>query len=389
MSKYDDLKTQIKELNEKCHNRIKNDIEETKNRNSTEYIVIRNYLQKKSFYIEDLSELTKNTSRNITDLLKKLKFIRFKQKKLIIQHKRLNWLRRLIEDFIVFLNYPINKKSSRSIKIINYFIKNQKLDPRDFKIALAGVIEFKPENHKFFTEDELENMSSIIRNASWGMSMYYFRQLYLIYLERYPEIQSIQLDSIESEKDDKENAESDDVIAEIEEIDIKELVNENEKLSEDLSESRAAFDFIAMQYEDLKSKLEESKKDVYDKVLVKIFKNFNSVENNNVLDAFFIAKFTLNKLKQSGWKPSPPELNSALYMFNLFSEFFKRQGLITRYDIEERIEISLENVDDFDYKGTDIIEGVKVTAKVLSPAWYLNDNKISKASIVEIKNKEE
>ncbi len=389
MSKYDDLKTQIKELNEKCHNRIKNDIEETKNRNSTEYIVIRNYLQKKSFYIEDLSELTKNTSRNITDLLKKLKFIRFKQKKLIIQHKRLNWLRRLIEDFIVFLNYPINKKSSRSIKIINYFIKNQKLDPRDFKIALAGVIEFKPENHKFFTEDELENMSSIIRNASWGMSMYYFRQLYLIYLERYPEIQSIQLDSIESEKDDKENAESDDVIAEIEEIDIKELVNENEKLSEDLSESRAAFDFIAMQYEDLKSKLEESKKDVYDKVLVKIFKNFNSVENNNVLDAFFIAKFTLNKLKQSGWKPSPPELNSALYMFNLFSEFFKRQGLITRYDIEERIEIILENVDDFDYKGTDIIEGVKVKAKVLSPVWYHNDNKVSTATILATKNIED
>ncbi|MBA7708450.1 hypothetical protein ES703_117349 [subsurface metagenome] len=286
------------------------------------------------------------------------------------------------------MNYPNNKKSSKSIEKIIYFIQNQKQHTRNFKIALVGVVESK--NHLFFTGEELQEMNSIIRNASWGMSMYYFKELYSIYLKYYPEIQSIQVESIEPEKEEADNVELDDVLDEVEEeIDVKELISENEKLSEDLSESRAACDFVAMQYEDLKSKLEDTKKETYDGILTKIFKNFNSLENNYALDAFFIAKFTLNKLKKSGWKPSPPELNSALFIFELFSEFFKRQELTSRYDIGELIEITLENVDDFNYKGTELRENMKVMTKVLSPAWYLKNKNISKANVIEINIEED
>jgi len=315
-------------------------------------------------------------------MVKKLGFIRFRQRKLVVQSKFLRWLRIFIEDFIVFLNYPNNKKSSKSIEKINYFIQNQKQRPRNFKIALVGVVESK--NHLFFTEEELEGMSSIIKNGSWGLSMYYFKELYSIYLKHYPEIQSVLVESIEPEKEEIEAVEPDDILDEIEEeIDVKELIGENEKLNEDLSESRAACDFIAMQYEDLKSKMEDIKKETYDRILTKIFKNFNSLEYNYALDAFFIARFTLNTLKKSGWKPYPPELSSALYIFELFSEFFKRQGLTSRYDIGELIEINLENVDDFNYKGTELRENMKVMTKVLSPAWYLKNKKISKANVIE------
>jgi len=388
LKNYKEIKNQITELNKRCLKKIENDTEDIQKRNSAEYIVIKNYLQKKSYHFDDLSNLTNFPQKIIIDMVKKLGFIRFKQKKLVVQSKFLRWLRIFIEDFIVFLNYPNNKKSSKSIERINFFIQNQKQHPRNFKITLAGALESK--NHLFYTEEGLEEMSSIIKNGSWGLSMYYFKELYSIYLKHYPEIQSIQKESIEPEKEETEDVEPDDVLDEIEEeIDVKELIGENEKLSEDLSESRAACDFIAMQYEDLKSKMEDIKKEAYDRILTKIFKNFNSIENNKALDAFFIAGTTLNKLKKSGWKPSPPELNSALFIFDLFSEFFKRQGLTSRYDLDELIEITLENVDDFDYKGTEIRENMKVMTKVLSPAWYLKNKKISKAKVIEINFEED
>lgn len=378
---------QIKDLNERCLKRIQIDSEEMKQRNLTEYIVIRNYLQKESYYIQDLINITKSSGRDIIDLLKRLKFIRFDHKKLVVKKKRLNWLRWFIEDFINFLNYPISKECNRSIEKVNYFIKNQK-HTRDFKIILTGIIESK--NHLFLTQDELEDISSIIKNASWGMSMYYFKQLHSIYQKKYPEIQSIQVEVIEPEKEEKEDIEPSDVLDEIEEeVNIRELISQNENLSENLSESRAVCDFIAMQYEDLKTKMEDTKKEAYEKILAKIFKNFNSIENNNALDAFFIARFTLNKLKKSGWKPSNPELNSALYIFDLFSEFFKRQGLNPKYEIGELIEITLENVDNFNYKGTEIRKNMKVITKVLSPAWFLKNKRISKAKVIEIKNMED
>ena len=388
MKNYKEIKNQITKLNKRCLRKIENDTEDIQKRNSAEYIVIKNYLQKKSYHLDDLSNLTNISQNIIRNMVKKLGFIGFKQKKLVVQSKFLRWLRNFIEDFVVFLSYPMNKKSSKSIERINYFIKNQKQHPRNFKIALAGAVESK--NHLFFTEEELKEMSSIIRNASWGMSMYYFKELHSIYLKYYPEIQSIQVESIEFEKEEKEDVEPDDFLDEIEgEIDIKELIVENEKLNEALSESRAACDFIAMQYEDLKFKVEDTKNEAYDKILTKIFKKFNSLENNKALDAFFIAKFTLNKLKKSGWKPSPPELNSALYIFDLFSEFFKRQELTSRYDIGELIEITLENVDDFNYKGMEIRDKMKVMTKVLSPAWYLKNKIISKANVIEINLEED
>ena len=69
----------------------------------------------------------------------------------------------------------------------------------------------------------------------------------------------------------------------------------------------------------------------------------------------------------------------------LFSEFFKRQGLTSRYDIGELIEITLDNVEDFNYKGTEINENMKVMTKVISPALYLKNIKI--VAIFEIISK--
>jgi len=275
---------------------------------------------------------------------------------------------------------------NKSIRNISNFIENQK-NCKEFKIALVGALESN--NIIFLSQDELMNIKKIIKNASWGISMYYFKQLFAIYLELYPEIQSIQVKSLEREEDEKEDNELNEILEEIkDDIDIKDLIEENQKLNEELSESRAICDFLAMQYEDLKSIIEKSKKEAYDQNLIKIFRAFNSLENNKALDAFYIAKSTLDELKKSGWKPSPPELKSVLFIFDLFSEFFKRQKITTKYDLGELIKIAKDKVKNFDYKGTEIKEGMKVMVKVLSPAWYYDNNLISKANVIEIRNKE-
>jgi hypothetical protein len=276
---------------------------------------------------------------------------------------------------------------------------------KDFKIILIGVLESG--DLKAFPEGILDDMKKIISEASWGVSKFYLKNLHGIYIKYFPEILTFKPefeDQLRLEDDDISSEESlneaneeilehiteESILEDVKEsLNYEEIIEENQKLSSDLSESRAAFDFMSMQYEDLQSQFEEYKKEENKQLLVKLFREFNSLESNKILDAFYIAKRTITELKEAGWKPSAPKLKSALFIFDLFSEFFKKKKLTTKYDLDDEIEITHDNINNFEYKGTEIIEGMKVLTKIISPAWYLGDSLISKAQVVEINKRDE
>ena len=378
------------ELNVKCLQKLEDLDEETKDKNNHEYIIMRNYVQKKDFYIKDLAKAINQPQRVILDMVRDIGFIRFKNRRLYVQGKYLDWTRLLVNDAIIFFNYPINKKMNRSIDNVNSFMKN-KNQIKNYKIILLNA--FESEELLLFPKELLNEMKVILKNASWGVCMYYFKELYEIYLKIYPELeyQSVQSDDMDLSEPDKTDTEEalDDIVEQLEtEIPInqKDLMEQNRKLNDDLSESRAVCDFLTMQYDDLMVSMNNLKKVSSEQDFRKVFLAFNSIENNKVLDAFFIAKSTLDTLKSSGWEPSPPKLKSILYIFDLFAEFFNRQALTTDYKLGEEVLISLENISNFEYKGQELKKGLEVLARVRSPAWYYKGSLISKASVLEIKS---
>jgi len=379
----------VYELNVKVLQKLEDLDEETKERNNNEYIIMRNYVQKKDFYTDDLIKATNKSPKVILKMVQNLGFIRLRNRRLYVQTKFLDWIRFMVNDVINFINYPMDKKMNRHIENINSFIKKRH-QIKNYKIILVNV--FESEEFLIFPTELLNEMKAILKDASWGICMYYFKGLYDIYLKFYPEFkkQSIEANGMElSEPEETDTEEALDEDAEQLDneisIDQNDLIEQNQKLLDDLSESRAVCDFLTMQYDDLMVAMDNLKKTAREENFRKVFLAFNSIENNNVLDAFFIAKSTLGSLISSGWEPSPPELKSILYIFDLFTEFFNRQNLTTKYKLGEEVSITLDNVTNFEYKGQELIEGVEILARVRSPAWYYRGSLISKASVLEIK----
>ncbi len=385
MSEIKDLKNAIAKLNEKCAASIKTTDEGRKKIYEVEYVSIRNFLKKESFYARELAKITDTSPRKIREILTDLRFIRFKGKKVIVNTHRLRALRRSIIDMVSFLNYPVNKKEGKFVYYVNQ-VNNNKKRVNDFKIILVGMLE--ADGHSFLSELELDKTKDIVKFASWGLAQYYFKELFSIYVRHFPELWSIKAEEEEEREEEKEDSEPEEILDGLdEEININDVISENHDLRESLNESRAASDFLAMQNEDLKRKIEKIQQKARDQNILKVFKDFNSLENNQALDAFFIASYSLNKLKKSGWKPTNPDINSSLFIFDLFSNFFAKQNLSTKYEIDQLLEITPKNVAEFEYKGTELKEGMKTTAKVLAPAWFYKNNQISKAKIVEVRKK--
>jgi len=387
----EELLESVKELNLKCLGKLDEFEEIERERNNAEYIIILNYIQKRDFYITELANLTGFTKNMIRSMVKNLGFIRFQNRKLVNNTKFLSWIRKFIQDFVSFLNYPVQMTNDESMNYVNVFMA-RKRDRRisNYKTILINAIE--SDKLDAFSKDIVDDMRTILQNASWGLSMYYCKELYLIYQKMFPEITE---KDVFNKKDDNTEIDEPDVeeelVDDVEQIetdinyDPKILSEENQKLHDDLNESRAVCDFLTMQYDDLKKSLDTLKTSSREQNIKQIFVSFNSIENNTVLDTFFIAKSSLNDLKESGWKPSPPQLKSILFIFDLFTEFLNRQGITTRYALGEEIEITSENIINFDYTGQEIKEGKKVNAKVKSPAWYYKNEIISKARVLEVK----
>lgn len=385
----EELLNLVYELNAKCLQKLEVLDEETKERNATEYVIIKNYIQKKDYKTKDLAKVTNKPRGFIFEMVKNLGFIRFRNRKPYINKKNLDRFRSLIKDFIMFLNYPIDKELNNSIKKINSFMR--RINPfKDFKIILIN--SFESAENKAFSSEIVDEIKLILKNASWAICKYFFQELFSIYLELHPELIGIigrvkEIDLPEPKDSDTEEAFDEDAEQLEAEISInpRDLMEQNQKLNNELSESRAVCDFLTMQYDDLMVSMDNLKKVSTEQDFRKVFLAFNSIENNNVLDAFFIAKSTLDTLKSSGWEPFPPELKSILYIFDLFAEFFNRQALITNYKLGEEVLITIENISNFEYKGQELKKGMEVLARVRSPAWYYQGRLISKASVLEIK----
>ncbi len=384
----EELLNLVYELNAKCFQKLEVLDEETKERNATEYVIIKNYIQKKDYKTKDLAKVTNKPQGFIFEMVKNLGFIRFRNRKPYINKKNLDGFRSLTKDFIMFLNYPIDKELNNSIKKINSFMR--KRNPfKNFKIILINA--FESAENKAFSNEIVDEIKLILKNANWAICKYFFQELFSIYLELHPELIGIivrakKTDLHEPEDSDAEEAFDEDAEQLETEISInpRDLMEQNQKLNNELSESRAVCDFLTMQYDDLMVSMDNLKKVSSEQDFRKVFLAFNSIENNNVLDAFFIAKSTLDTLLSSGWEPFPPELKSILYIFDLFAEFFNRQTLTTNYKLGEEVLITIENIFNFEYKGQELKKGMEVLARVRSPAWYYKGSLISKASVLEI-----
>ena len=385
----EELFKKISQLNARCFQKLEDLEEENKKRNVTEYIIIKYYIQEKDHKFNDLIKATNKSKEYILELVKNLGFISFKNKKPYINKEMLDRYRLLNKDFVHFLNYPNHKELTKSIENINSFM-TRKNPFKNFKIILINTFESTANNA--LSTELVDEIILIIKEVNWAIGKYYFQELFAIYLEFYPELVGkfdrtegttvAEPDDVKVEGAIYEDAEQ--LEAEFS-IDIKDLFEQNQKLIDELSESRAVSDFLSMQYDDLKTLIENQKKDSNQENFKKVFLAFNSIENNKVLDAFFIAKSTLDTLKSSGWEPSPPELKSILYIFDLFANFFNKQKLTAKFKLGEVVSITLDNVSNFEYKGKELKPGMEVLARVRTPAWYYKESLISKASLIEIK----
>ncbi len=381
MSDNENLINEIQQLNKKLCKRVQQISNESKQKFNLEYIIIKNFLE--GTHIQDLVEIAQSPKKNIINILKSYSIIRTRGRRWFIQKKHLRWMRTFIKELILFLNYPETRELNEDLKWVNHFIENQKRST-DFRIALVGV--FESNDLVSFSKDDIDEIRKFLKDTSSGLAKFYLTQLYTIIINFFPEIKTkVLIDH--SEKIIEEEIETDEIFEEYDEANIKDLIDENQRLIDELGESRAICDILAMQYDDLKENMEKLQKKSYDRNLIKIFKEFNSVENNFALNAFFIAKSTLNDLKKNGWKPLNTDLKSVLFIFDLFTEFFKRQELSTKYDLGEIIEITDKNVMNFNFKGRDITKGMKIFAKVRTPAWYFKNKLISKANVIEINQK--
>ena len=378
-----------KKLNDKCLQKLEDIDEETKKRNNKEYIVMRNYIQKENFYTKDLAKATNLPQIIVREMLQSLGFVSFKNS---INSKYLDWIREFIKDFLIFFNYPLKGELNRHIENVNSFMK-QSNQPKNYKIILLNALE--SEELLLFPQEITNDMMVIVKNASWGLIMYYFKELYESYINTFPELNYQKGKSVDVELNEPDDSvieetfeEEAEEIESVSSLEIKTLIEQNQKLKIELNESRAVCDFLSMQYDDLKVSMENQKKISSEQNYFNVFRAFNSIENNKALDAFFIAKSTLDKLKSSGWVSSRIELKSILYIFDLFDNFFKKQNLTSKFKLGDVITITSDNVSNFEYNGQELKKEMEIFARVRSPAWYYKGSLITKASVIEIKGGE-
>jgi len=378
-----------KKLNDKCLQKLEDIDEETKKRNNKEYIVMRNYIQKENFYTKDLAKATNLPQIIVREMLQSLGFVSFKNR---INIKYLDWIREFIKDFLIFFNYPLKGELNRHIENVNSFMK-QSNQPKNYKIILLNALE--SEELLLFPQEITNEMMVIVKNASWGLIMYYFKELYESYINTFPELNYQKEKSVDGELNEPDDSvveetfeEDAEEIESVSSLEIKTLIEQNQKLKIELNESRAVCDFLSMQYDDFKVSMENQKKISSEQNYFNVFRAFNSIENNKALDAFFIAKSTLDKLKSSGWVSSRIELKSILYIFDLFDNFFKKQNLTSKFKLGDVITITSDNVSNFEYNGQELKKGMEIFARVRSPAWYYKRSLITKASVIEIKGGE-
>jgi len=290
------------------------------------------------------------------------------------------WNRIFIRDVADFFNYPLYKE-----KRVNYwrmvnFLHRAK-SRADFKNVLVGLVELG--KVRAFSQALLNEIKATAEIATSGHCKYIFQQFVSIYEEEFPEIKI----SNRTEDSDDSTQEKGEETADIEEgpeIDLKELLEQNTSLKNRLDEALANADYLDLQMDNLQSRFKEYSNKVESEAKLNLFKNLNSIENSCLLNAFYQAKRVLDQLRASGWTPDPPTLESSLFFYDLFADFLKKEDVTTKFSTGDILEITLGNINDFEYNGSEMTPETIVKARVKTPAWYLKDKVISKAKIVEI-----
>ena len=159
---------------------------------------------------------------------------------------------------------------------------------------------------------------------------------------------------------------------------------EQERLSHENDDLRAAAEIAQHQLEALQEELEHIRHEAKQEAVITFFQEMNSAKNSHLLDQFQTAEALLKKLRQQGIEiPKEAELIPAL--ITMFSRFLKTQGIRPKTLIGQTKEITLQESDEYEYVGSDFESNAeRKTVQVQTGGWIFGETLISKPKATEI-----
>jgi hypothetical protein len=359
---------------------IKRQTPEHREYNMHLYTIVRNYLKKEDFHIDSLKRIIGKTEEEIYEMLRHIGFSRARDR-YWPNFGAVLWARHFADDFLKFLNYPIKKNA-----MINYSrIENLIVNPKryaDYRNVLVGA--FESDLLKAISSNTIREIKSTLQIASSGHCGYIFKQIISIYTSEFPELLSFEKGEDYKDIQCSDEQEQTEVPEQVE-IDVNDLLAQNIKINEELEQARANADFLDLQFESMQSRFKEHQLKIENDATLDFFKKLNSIENSNLLNSFFLAKSSLDNLRASKWIPEPNELESILFFYDLFLDFLKRQDVWPQFTIGQIVDVTIDNINDFEYTGSEITPETITKARVKVPALYLDKKSISKAKVVEVR----
>ena len=157
-----------------------------------------------------------------------------------------------------------------------------------------------------------------------------------------------------------------------------------EQLEQDLEDFRTALEFTRTQIELLEAGMEEMREEASNEAVVVFFQEMNSERAGRLLDQFAISDKGLKKLRRSGYD-FPPEAESIPASVRMFVRFLGERDVKPMAELGERLAITLEDSDEYDYQGSDFADGEdEKLVEIVRPGWEYKGTVISKPSVREV-----
>lgn len=382
------VENKIKIVLEKMAQTIQNENKEYMNARDFEYAFYKSLVKNfKNISIHAIEKDIKGYSNKINRALFQL-YISKSFKRLILNFKTIEWINRISIYLIKLLNWD----GKSELRLDFMYLKNSLFrirNPTRWKLFI-GIIAY---NDLEISPNLRELMDTIFKFASYGNCEYLLKKILEIYEETYPRLRTEHLPekSIDSEdefdsdeKEDSDSIENEDIDSEFSKEKFKQLYTENIALQRQLDAAQGTADYFRLLYTEKVEEIKLLNKNYEREMKIKIFQSFNSVQSNNTLDNFHIAKQLMQKLKEENWEPNHPDLNDLLYVINLFDEFLQSQKVFPIHNAGEIIDLSFENAINYDYQGSDYISNQDVKkVKVKAPGWRIDNIVICKPTVIE------
>ncbi len=143
----------------------------------------------------------------------------------------------------------------------------------------------------------------------------------------------------------------------------------------------SSLEVTQQQLESLEEELSSVREEAGRDAAVDFFRELNAPHWGGLLDQLYLAEGRVSEIRSGAG--IPPELESVATTVRMVVRFLRKSGLREVVPVGTELSLSLSDLDEYVYEGSQFSDGEVKRVHVISPGWIYKDERVSRPSVRE------